>query len=90
MRRPDCAEVVRALWDYLDGELAEPQLTTIDEHLRRCDGCRAHFDFERRLLAEIRALRQRLHDPATLRTSILDAINGAGTTLPPTDGADAR
>ena len=86
MRRPDCAEVVRTLWDYLDGELAEPRLAAIDEHLRRCDACRAHFEFERRLLAEIRALRQRLQDPAALRTSILDAINRARPASPLTNG----
>jgi anti-sigma factor (TIGR02949 family) len=73
----DCQTVVRALWDYLDHQLDEPQMTAIDAHLAECANCRAHSVFERRLVDEIRAARSEHDDPAELRTRVLDTIRRA-------------
>ena len=73
----DCGHVVRALWDYLDRALDEAQMAAIDAHLAECERCRAHTGFERRLVEELRTLRQQHDDPATLRSQVLDTIRRA-------------
>lgn len=79
---PDCEAVVRALWDYLDRELEEPDMAAIDAHLAECEYCRAHAAFERQLIDEIRALRQRHDRPAELRVRVLAAIRRARAAEP--------
>ena len=74
---PDCETVVRALWDYLDRELAAPETAAIDAHLAECAHCRAHAKFERQLIDEIGAIRRQHDDPGELRTRVLDAIRRA-------------
>ena len=73
----DCQTVVRALWDYLDRQLAEPQMAAIDAHLAECANCRAHSEFEKRLIDEIGAVRGEHSDPAVLRVRVLDTIRRA-------------
>jgi anti-sigma factor (TIGR02949 family) len=74
----DCAEVVRQLWEYLDGRADADRVDAIDEHLARCDGCRAHFEFEERLVRTIAELRKQHSDPARLRAEVLAALRAAG------------
>lgn len=74
---PDCEAVVRALWDYLDRELGEADLAAIDAHLAVCEKCRAHAEFERRLIDEIRALRAQHDAPDTLRARLLAVVRRA-------------
>ena len=74
---PDCETAVRALWDYLDRELGEVDLAAIDAHLAVCASCRAHVEFERRLIHEIRALRAQHDAPDTLRTRLLTVLRRA-------------
>jgi anti-sigma factor (TIGR02949 family) len=73
----DCQTVVRALWDYLDRQLDEPQMAAIDAHLAECANCRAHSAFERRLVDEIRTVRGQHEDAAELRTRVLETIRRA-------------
>lgn len=77
-RRLDCAEVVRELWEYLDGRASAELVSGIDEHLARCDGCRAHFAFEERLVKTISELRKQHADPVRLREAVLAALRAAG------------
>lgn len=74
----DCEEVVRALWEYLDGHANDELRAGIDEHLARCDGCRAHFEFERRLVRALGDLRTRHLDAARLRAEVLAVLGDAG------------
>jgi anti-sigma factor (TIGR02949 family) len=74
---PDCETVVRALWDYLDRELAEADLATIDAHLAACEYCRAHADFERHLIHEIRMVRRQPAEPDALRARVLAVLRRA-------------
>ena len=73
----DCQTVVRALWDYLDRQLDEPQMAAIDAHLAECANCRAHSVFEQRLVDEIRSARGQHQDAAELRVRVLDTIRRA-------------
>jgi len=45
----DCTDVVRQLWDYLDGELTDESMDAIRGHLAECRQCYPQFDFERTL-----------------------------------------
>jgi anti-sigma factor (TIGR02949 family) len=76
--RLDCAAVVRSLWEYLDGRASAELVGGIEEHLDRCEGCRAHFAFEERLVQTIAALRREHSDPARLREAVLRALRDAG------------
>jgi anti-sigma factor (TIGR02949 family) len=78
----DCETVVRALWDYLDRELDDADMTAIDAHLAECEHCRAHAVFERQLVEEIRKLRTEHAEPDTLRTRVLDMLRRARSADP--------
>ena len=73
----DCETVVRALWDYLDRRLEASDMAAIDAHLADCASCRAHASFERRLVDEIRALREQFTEPEELRSRVLDVLRRA-------------
>lgn len=75
---PDCESVIRALWDFLDAELEEGEAARIHEHLDACGHCRAHADFERRLVGELAALREQKSDPEALRARVEAALAEAG------------
>ena len=78
----DCAEVVRSLWEYLDGRASADHVGAIDEHLALCEGCRAHFEFERRLVQTITELRRQHSDPSRLRAEVLAVLRAAGMSEP--------
>jgi anti-sigma factor (TIGR02949 family) len=74
----DCEVVVRSLWAYLDGETSEGDARALERHLARCESCRAHADFEARLVAELVRLRRTHSDPVRLRMRVLEALCAAG------------
>ena len=74
----DCEAVVRALWEYLDGEVEPDRLAEFDRHLASCDHCRAHSEFERRLVDAISGIRRRVSNPARVRSRVLAALRTAG------------
>jgi anti-sigma factor (TIGR02949 family) len=53
----DCESAMRRLWEYLDSALPEPDLAAIRTHVEACASCREHMEFERWLLAAVRAAR---------------------------------
>ena len=74
----DCEAVVRALWAYLDGEMSDPDTRALEHHLARCESCRAHADFEARLVEELVRLRRTHSDPERLRAQVVSALREAG------------
>ena len=78
MSTPDCASVMRKLWDYVDAELPPQALHDIRVHLEMCKRCCPQYEFERSFLHAI-AVRRRTHsDPARLRARLLDALQAKG------------
>ncbi|MEO5589161.1 MAG: zf-HC2 domain-containing protein [Gemmatimonadaceae bacterium] len=73
----DCHAAVRRLWDYLDGELDKIELEAVDAHLRECDRCRGHFDFERAFLAAVHAARDQSGASAELRARVRGLLGAA-------------
>lgn len=49
-----CAEAVRRLAAYLDGELDAEDEDEVERHLDRCRSCFSRAEFEKRLRARIR------------------------------------
>lgn len=64
-----CEEVMLRLWDYMDGELDHETTARVWEHLRLCECCFPHYDFQRAFRAFLRR-----HDaspvPAQLRKKV--------------------
>ena len=60
-----CQEVIRSVWDYLDGEIDADRRERIRGHLELCDHCREHYTFEGRLLRELGRLLDDDRDDAT-------------------------
>ncbi len=56
-----CEEVIRELWDYLDGELPVERAALIADHLARCARCHPQYRFEYAFLAAV--ARQRARGP---------------------------
>ena len=73
----DCAEVVRALWEYLDGRADDDLVAGIDAHLAWCQGCRAHYAFEEQLVNTLAGLRREHSDPERLRAAVLEVLRAA-------------
>jgi mycothiol system anti-sigma-R factor len=44
-----CAEAVKQLWDYLDGQVAESERELIEEHLSFCRRCCGELEFAEEL-----------------------------------------
>jgi hypothetical protein len=53
-------------------------LGRIDDHLARCEGCRAHAVFEERLVRTLAGLRKQHSDPERLREHVLKVLRDAG------------
>jgi len=45
----DCEQVLRLLFEYLDGEVSEEQQRHIHHHLGLCRSCFSRAEFEKRL-----------------------------------------
>jgi anti-sigma factor (TIGR02949 family) len=60
----DCREALRLLAAYLDGELEDERRFDLDGHLEVCRSCYSRAEFERRLRAQLAALRSTQVEPA--------------------------
>jgi anti-sigma factor (TIGR02949 family) len=74
----DCTDVVRQLWDYLDGELTDESMDAIRGHLAECRQCYPQFDFERTFLEAVAATRREHPAPNMVRRKVLAKLRKAG------------
>ncbi len=79
--RSDCEAVVRHLWPYLDGVVADNQHAFIAAHLALCVNCSAHFDFARAFLQALAATRSRLPVDERLHARVIGALAESGFSL---------
>ena len=70
-----CEEVVRAVWDYLDGEIDIGARERIREHLEICDHCLGQYNFEGAFLRTVSRVLDDGGDVASLRARIERAMN---------------
>lgn len=81
---PDCRQVIKTLYDYLDGELTDERRNVIRSHLETCSPCLEAFDFEAELKAVI-ARRCREEVPEGLRRRVAQALSQAAGSDPAID-----
>lgn len=74
----DCGHVVRRLWDYLDGNVAEEEREQIAAHLAWCNDCTSHYRFEESFLSAIGRLRRGDENFDTLRSQIMSGLRATG------------
>jgi anti-sigma factor (TIGR02949 family) len=74
-----CREVFERLNDYLDRELSPDETAAVRSHLETCAVCASEYEFEGRILDELRAKLRRIDVPQPL----LDKIRALLRTPPP-------
>jgi anti-sigma factor (TIGR02949 family) len=81
--RIDCNETFRRLDDYLDRELTPEEMRLVVEHLEVCAFCMLEFQFEARVLHEVRSKLRAIPVPAhlmdTIRRALVEADGAAET-----------
>lgn len=70
-----CQEVVRVMWEYLDGELDAERRARIREHLEICPHCREQFTFEGAFLRAVARHLDEAGDTDALRFRIEQALS---------------
>jgi len=65
-----CDEVIRAVWDFLDGEIDAAKKQRIVTHLESCDHCRDQYTFEGSFLRAVSRLLERHEEAVSLRERI--------------------
>jgi anti-sigma factor (TIGR02949 family) len=68
--RYSCEEVFRRMDEYLDRELAPPEVERVRAHLETCLACAGEYRFEDTLLRDVRSKLRRVVMPADLRARI--------------------
>lgn len=77
-----CDEVMRQLWDFLDGELTPDRMLAIEAHLATCERCLPHVQFERAFLdAVARVMRQNPVPAHGMAHRVREALRGEGFSL---------
>lgn len=76
----DCADVIEAVYLYLDGELSGENIDTIRQHLDECSPCLREYGIER----EVKLLIARScceQAPESLRTAVVQRLQAVRTEL---------
>ena len=73
----DCAESLKELYTFLDGELTVERRLHIRQHLESCQNCYEAFDFEAELRIVV-STRCREEVPDHLRNRVADALRNLG------------
>jgi mycothiol system anti-sigma-R factor len=71
--KPDCADSLKELYSYLDGELTTERRQHIQAHLEGCFPCYEAFDFEAELRIVI-STRCKDQVPDALRDRVAEAL----------------
>lgn len=72
----DCADSLKELYTFLDGELTVERRLHIREHLDDCQNCYEAFDFEAELRIVV-STRCREEVPDSLRNRVAEALRQA-------------
>ena len=68
--RYTCEQVFRRIDDYLDRELAPPEVAQIRAHLETCTACAREYAFEEKVLQTVKAKLRRVALPPEVRQRI--------------------
>jgi mycothiol system anti-sigma-R factor len=70
-RSMTCEEAYKEIYEYLDRELSEAELSIVRKHLEDCPPCAHHFQFEGTVVRYIREQGARETCPAAVAKAIL-------------------
>ena len=74
-----CVEVIRQVWDHLDGQMCSEDLEVLRLHMEECTHCRGFERFQADYREAMRSVRP---DPGIapwhVRARVLDALADAG------------
>jgi anti-sigma factor (TIGR02949 family) len=72
-----CADAMRRVYEYLDGELDTGWADRVREHIEVCRKCYPYFDFERIFLDHVRSQAITPERSERLERRILEALDEA-------------
>ncbi|MDX1996299.1 MAG: zf-HC2 domain-containing protein [Thermoanaerobaculia bacterium] len=75
--RLSCEETFLRLDDYLDRRLDETERTEVELHLATCEVCAREYQFESRVIAEVKSKLGRVDVPAGLAERVAKRLAGA-------------
>ena len=84
----DCSKVLDQMFEYLDGELDEPDLHLVQEHLDECAPCMTEHDVDKVVKALIRRSCGGEVAPETLRNKIVVQITQQVSRHPAPQGGE--
>ena len=84
----DCSKVLNQMFEYLDGELGEPDLHLVQEHLDECAPCMTEHDVDKVVKALIRRSCGGEVAPETLRNKIVVHITQQVSRHPAPQGGE--
>lgn len=76
----DCEQVMRQLWDYLDGELTPERMAAIRAHLELCKRCYPQYEFERSFLDAVAGTVREHSNIERLRVRLGERLQEKGMT----------
>jgi anti-sigma factor (TIGR02949 family) len=77
---PECQEVIRHIWDYLDGRLDAAFTERLRVHIAKCPPCLKYEEFQRSFLDLLGSLRARPSASRELEQQVLTALIAEGWT----------
>ena len=76
--RLTCQEAFERLDDYLDRELSPAEMTLVRAHLETCAICAAEYEFEARVLDQLRATLRRIDVPGAVVEKVRAVLRAPG------------
>lgn len=74
----NCEDVMRQLWDYLDGELTPERMQAIEAHLAMCGRCHPQAEFERAFLRAVAQVQREPSDTERLAARVMAVLRAEG------------
>lgn len=75
---PECLEVLKHVWDYLDDQLTDETTERLRAHIAECQGCFQYKSFQENFLEAVSTLRLRPGASPELREKVLGALRTEG------------
>jgi mycothiol system anti-sigma-R factor len=75
---PECLEVLKHVWDYLDDQLTEETTERLRAHLAECHQCFEYKTFQENFLGAVAALHNRPGASPALREKVLATLRQEG------------
>jgi mycothiol system anti-sigma-R factor len=75
---PECLEVLKHVWDYLDDQLTDEKTEELRSHLAECRGCFEYKTFQQNFLDAMSTIAERPGAPPGLREKVIASLRQQG------------